>query len=98
MFAFGTIEDQKFVFVQNRKKHVYTWADVKTAREFWESVKNRYHLYEIDNDLSCARLIEIGGNEEAPLEVTLDEDQKLLLYKSYVYKSLLAWFPPEEML
>lgn len=98
MFAFGVVKREEFTFVQGYDDHVYTWADVKTAREFFESVKDRYSLYEIENDLSCARVVEIGGASEVPIEYTISEDEKLQLYKSFTYKSLLAWSPPEEML
>ncbi len=98
MFAFGSVIGECFVFVQDKEGRIYTWANEKTAREFFESVKNRYHMYQIDNDLSHATLVEQGSVGEAPAEVIPDETQKLLLYKSYIYQSLLSWFPPEEML
>jgi len=100
MFAFGMVSGGSFVFVQNSTGHIYTWADEKTAREFFESVKDKYHLYQVDSDLSHAVLIEHGGEGtgEAPPEVTPNETQKVQLFESYVYPSLLAWSPPEEML
>ncbi len=98
MFAFGMVFGEVFVFTQNSSGHIYTWADEKTAREFFESVKDQYHLYRIDNDLSCARLIKRGSEGEAPSEVIPNDTQKVQLYESYVYKSLLSWYPPEEML
>lgn len=98
MFAFGSVVEGSFAFVQSSIGHIYTWADERTAGEFFESVKNRYHMYQVDNDLSHARLVEQGSVGEAPSEVILSETQKLQLYESYIYKSLLAWFPPEEML
>ena len=98
MFAFGTVIDGAFAFVQKGDGHIYTWADEKTAREFFESVKDRYHMYRVDNDLAHATLIERGSVGEAPSEVIPNETEKLQLYESFIYKSLLAWFPPEEML
>ncbi len=98
MFAFGSVIGECFVFVQDKEGRIYTWANERVAGEFFESVKNRYHMYQIDNDLSRAMLVERGSVGEAPAEVIPNETQKLLLYESYIYKSLLSWFPMEEML
>ena len=98
MFVFGRVLDGEFVF--NRKDdHIYTWPNEVVAREFFESVENKYHLYQVNSDLSHGVLIQRGtGMDEAPSEIEPTENQKLLLFQSYVYKSLLAWSPPEEML
>ncbi len=99
MFAFGAVSGGSFVFAQSKDGHVYTWPNEKVAREFYESVKDQYHLYEVNDDLSVVTLVQRGGDGiEAPREFEPNEYQKLQLFESYVYPSLLAWSPPEEML
>jgi len=98
MFVFGSVVDELFVFTQ-KENHIYTWPNEELAREFFESVKDRYHLYMIDPDLSQGVLVQRGtGTGEAPPVIIPSEIQKQLLFDSYVYKSLLSWLPPEEML
>jgi len=95
MFAFGSEGGEGFVFVQTNKGHVYTYPSEEIAREYFPCVLHHSHLYRLDMDLSMARLIEEGNNTlGAPAEVEPTEQQKEALYKSYVYKSLLAWAPP----
>lgn len=98
MFAFGSETDGVFTLVQNEKGHVYTWPDEKTAHEYFEAAQCETHLYEIGMDLSVARLVTRGDHPMvgSPGEVYLDDAQKLALYQSYVYKSMLEWFPTEE--
>ena len=97
MFAFGLIVDDQFKFVQTSDKHVYTYPSETLAREYFRYATHHSHLYRVDNDLSVAHLIEAGDNTQpAPHVVTLTEDQKLALWSSYVYKSLLAWCPYPE--
>ena len=99
MFAFGAVFDGSFVFTQGRDGHTYTWPNEKVAREFYESVVDKYHLYEVSDDLSLVTLIQCSKSEvDAPTGFEPNEDQKLELFNSYVYPSLLAWSPPEEML
>jgi hypothetical protein len=95
VFAFGSqAESGLFAFIQNEKGHVYTWPNVETAKSFFTEVVVSCHIYQVDPDLSIARLIEKGKNDlAAPQMVALTEEQKAALYKSYVYKSLLAWAP-----
>jgi hypothetical protein len=97
MFAFGSqSENGPFTFVQD-KDHVYTWPDEKTARSYFETAKRITHLYQIDPDLSEARLLQAGNTHlGAPPIVELTEKQKIALYESFVYKSLLAWVPIPE--
>jgi hypothetical protein len=98
MFGFGSqAENGLFSFVQD-KGHVYTWPDKKTAVVFFrESGDKLGHLYQIEPDLSIARLIETGSIDlVAPQLVELTETQKTALYNSFVYKSLLAWAPRTE--
>jgi hypothetical protein len=103
VFVFGgqSSENGLFTFVQNSKGHIYTWPDEKTARSFFEESGNRVgHLYQLDPDLSMARLVKEGKNTLfAPQTVEPTEKQKIALYNSFVYPSLLAWTPnPETVL
>lgn len=97
VFAFGSQQESGlFVFIQNRGC-IYTWPDEKTARSFFAEVVVPCHIYQVDPDLSIARLVEKGKNDTAaPQMVALTEEQKAALYKSFVYKSLLAWAPIPE--
>lgn len=104
MFAFGAQTDDGFVFVQTEKGDVYTYPNEKLAREFFlAGIKVHSHLYQLLPDLSVAVLIEASNNlhlkeESAPTEIEPTEKQKHALWKSYVYKSLLAWAPfPEDV-
>ena len=98
MFVFGSQTDDGFILVQDGD-HVYTYASEPLAREYFECVKTHSHLYRLENDLSVARLVERGdGPHPAPKKVEPTEEQKLALWQSYVYKSLLAWAPyPDEV-
>ena len=97
VFSFGSQQESGlFAFIQNGD-HVYTWPDEKTARSFFEEVVVPCHLYQVDPDLSIARLVERGRNDlAAPQMVALTEEQKAALYQSFVYKSLLIWAPIPE--
>ncbi len=92
MFAFGYQTDEGFVFVQS-EGHIYTYPTESLAREYFSSVRARSHLYRVETDLSVAHLVEAGDSPGAPMEVEPTEEQKLALWSSYVYKSLLAWAP-----
>ena len=92
MFCFGCQTDEGFVFVQS-DEHVYTFPTVALSQEYFDCVKTHSHLYSVDSDLSVARLLEAGDGPGAPAEVEPTEEQKLALWSSYVYKSLLAWAP-----
>ncbi len=96
MFAFGSQSPDNglFTFVQNND-HVYTWPDEKTARSYFEESGSRVgHLYQVDPDLSMARLVKVGKNDKsAPALVEPTEKQKIALYASFVYPSLLGWAP-----
>ncbi len=92
MFAFGCQTDEGFVFVQDNG-HVYTYPTETNAREYFKCVKAHSHLYRLEDDLSVAHLVEQGDGPGAPAEVEPTEEQKLALWSSYVYKSLLAWAP-----
>lgn len=97
MFCFGSETDGVFTLVQNEKGYVYTWPDEKTAQEYFKAAKVPCHIYQIDPDMEMAALIENGKNTlGAPQLVRLLEDQKQAIYKSFVYKSLLAWTPYPE--
>jgi hypothetical protein len=97
MFAFGSGTEDGFVFVQTSNGHVYTYPTEANAREYFGCVKTHSHLYQLDNDLGVARLVEQGDNlNPAPAEVEPTEEQKLALYSGYPYKSLLAWAPIPE--
>jgi hypothetical protein len=98
MFAIGSqAENGLFSFVQNNSGHIYTWPDKKTAMVYFQESADRLgHLYQIEPDLSIARLIETGKGGASPQLVELTETQKTALYQSFVYKSLLAWAPRTE--
>jgi len=97
VFSFGSQspENGLFTFVQSSKGHIYTWPDEKTARSFFKECKGKVgHLYQIDPDLSMARLIMVGKNDKsAPAMVEPTEKQKIALHASFVYPSLLTWAP-----
>jgi len=94
MFAFGSQTDDGFVFVQ-ANGHVYTFPTEREARKSFPGVKSHAHLYHVALDLKTAHLIEIGDNPPAPEAVETTEEQRLALYESYPYKSLLCWCPLE---
>jgi len=97
MFTFAFETDGVVTFIQGHDEHVYTWPTEKTARELFGSGKRVAHLYQLDLDLSVARLIAKGDNTlGCPAEIYPDDVQKTALYASFVYKSLLEWAPIEE--
>lgn len=100
VFAFGSQspENGLFTFVQNNSGHVYTWPDLKTAQSYFEECKGSVgHIYQIDPDLSMARLVKVGKNKlSSPAMVEPTERQKIALYTSFVYPSLLTWAPVPE--
>lgn len=98
MFVFGHGHNGKFNLVKDGS-HVYTFPTEELARECFHCVSPHSHLYQVDTDLSTAHLIKVGDNAlSAPEEVKLVEEQKLALWSSYVYKSLLSWAPyPDEV-
>lgn len=98
MYAFGVVVDGHFIFTQNRKEHIYTWPDEKTALEYFESGKRVAHLYHVEPDLSRATLVKRGVCEgEGPELVIPTETQQMGLFQSYIYKSLLLWSPPDHL-
>ncbi|MHC4297982.1 MAG: hypothetical protein ACYS7Y_11815 [Planctomycetota bacterium] len=99
MFAFAAQDGDEVVFVQTSKGHVYTFPTEKLAREYFGPVKHATNIYQLEMDLSIARLIEAGDNiGSAPAEFEPTEDQKHGLWASYVYKSMLEWAPyPEDV-
>ncbi len=98
MYAFGVVVDGHFVFTQTDKGHVYTWPNKKIALEYFESGKKVAHMYQVQPDLSMATLIERGECPgEGPEVVIPSETQQMGLFKSYVFKSLLMWAPPEHL-
>lgn len=99
MFTFGSQgDDGLFEFVQNKKGHIYTWPNEKLARSFYEETGDHIgHIYQVDPDLDMATLVHAGKNElSAPVHVNVTDQQRVALYKSFVYKSLLAWVPVNE--
>ena len=98
LFAFGCgggTNEIEFV----GKDHVYTFATEELAREYFHCVTTHSHLYRLENDLSAALLVEKGtGPHPAPERATPTNEQKIALWSSYVYKSLLSWVPyPDEV-
>jgi hypothetical protein len=99
MFVFASVVDGKLNLVQNSRGHVYTWADEKTALEYFKAATCQAHLYQVNMDLSVGVLITRGehpGHIQSPNEIHPSEKQKRALFDSYVYKSLLEWTPLEE--
>lgn len=93
MFAFGLLTDDGFTFIQS-KGSVYTYATEEEARSYFGCVQHHANLYQIDFDLSTARVVELGDLHGAlASEVQLTEEHKLALWASYRYKSLLDWNP-----
>ena len=96
MFCFGSETEGVFTFVQTANGYVYTFPSEALAQEYFGSAKHMAHLYRLDLDLGVARLIEEGDNMlGAPETAKPTEEQKLALYESYVYPSLLEWTPCE---
>jgi hypothetical protein len=97
MYAFGYEKDDEFTFVQTEEGVVYTYPTEALAREYFDGVKHYASLYEIESDLSIAYRLE-SGDTAGELVVEPTEDQKIALWSSYVYKSMLDWAPrPEEV-
>ncbi len=99
MFALGLETSGVFTLIQNGKGHVYTWPLEGIAREFFEVAKCEAHLYQFEIDLSIGRLVERSNTTVgSPDEVYPTESQKMALFKSFVYPSLLEWTPLEQTL
>lgn len=99
MFTFAFETNEVFTFIRGRDGHIYTWPTEKIAREFFTSGKHIAHLYQLDLDLSVARLIAKGDNTlGCPAEIYPNDIQKTALYASFVYKSLLEWVPVGEFI
>ena len=97
MFAFGSQTDDGFMLVQTPAGHVYTYHSKREARKSFPCVRSQAHLYRIHLNLLTAQLVEIGDNQlPAPETVETTEEQRLALYQSYPYKSLLCWAPLPE--
>jgi hypothetical protein len=97
MFAFGAQYENGFNFVQTSEGHTYTYVTEALAREYFDCVKSHAHLYQVDPDLQQATLVEQGDNVlPSPEQVQTTEKQRLALWESFPYKSLLAWAPIPE--
>ncbi len=97
MFCFGLIIDGEFNFIQAGGV-VYTYTTEAEARSYFDCIQHHAHLYQIDSDLSVARLIAHGDLLYPPTTILLNDEHKLALWTSYRYKSLLDWNPtPEEV-
>lgn len=101
MFAFarplvyGRIPEtlMKFIAVG---EHIFTYPTAALAQTDFKGIRDQAHLYQLDPNLGMARLVEQGELQDAPHEFAPTEAQKQLLYKSFVYKSLLEWVPNAE--
>ena len=94
MFAFGAVIDGEFTFVQEANGHVYTYPTESLAFEYFDCIKEHSHLYRLDSDLGVARLVKSALNANpAPAAIEPTEEQKLGLWSSFIYKSLLSWAP-----
>jgi hypothetical protein len=98
MFAFALTTNDEFSFVQTSDGAVYTYPAEEEAKSYFNCVRHHASLYQIDDDLSTARLVELGDivSSDIPLEVSLTNEQKTNLWNSYRYKSLLTWNPEPE--
>jgi len=75
---------------------VFTYPTKHLAHIDFRGIEDQAHLYRIDVDLSTARIEERGTLPGSPGTFEPTELQKQLLFKSYVYKSLLEWVPDAE--
>jgi len=75
---------------------VFTYPTAALARTDFDGIRDQAHLYQLDPDLSVARLLEQGTLPGAPNEFEPTELQKQGLYESFVYKSLLEWAPEHD--
>ena len=92
-FAFELNGAMKFVAFGDK---IFTYPTAALAQTDFQGVKDQAHLYSIHPDLSVATLLERGSQPGAPDEFEPTEKQKCLLFKSFVYKSLLEWVPNAE--
>ncbi len=98
MFAFGYEKDEGFVFVQTDKGFVFTYPTAALAQESFNGIRRYANIYQLESDLSVACLLEAGDENGAPEHVEPTEEQKIGLWSSYIYKSMLDWAPrPEEV-
>ena len=97
MFAFVTSVDDQPEFVQTSSGHVYTYSSEKEARSYFDCVRHHASLYQLDADLGMGVQVE-SGDRGGPMTVEPTDAQRLALYNSYPYKSLLFWKPIPETL
>ncbi len=95
MYAFAFELNGKMTFVAFGDK-VFTYPTAALAQTDFQGVKDQAHLYCLDPDLSVARLLEPGNLPGAPDEFEPTNLQKEMLFKSFVYKSLLEWAPEHD--
>ncbi len=93
MFAFVTFINDQPEFIQTSKGKVYTYSSEKEARSYFDCVRHNASLYHLEPDLSEATLVDAGDMLDQPESFEPTEDQKLSLFNSYVYPSLLFWKP-----
>ncbi len=95
MYAFAFELNGVMAFIAFGEK-VFTYPTAALAQVDFPGIKDQAHLYSLHPDLSVATLLESGNLPGAPSEIEPTEEQKRLLYQSYVYKSLLEWAPDGE--
>ena len=92
MYAFAYELNGQMKFVAFGDK-IFTYPTIKLATIDFRGIEDQAHLYCLLPDLSVAILLERGSLPGAPDEFEPIEEQKRLLYESFVYKSLLEWAP-----
>jgi hypothetical protein len=95
MYAFAFELNGKMSFIAFGDK-IFTYPSIALAAIDFRGIEDQAHLYRIDVDLSTARIEKRGSLPGAPDEFKPTDNQKRLLYQSYVYKSLLEWVPDAE--
>lgn len=92
MFCFVTADGE---LVQTSEGHVYCYSSEKEARGYFNCVKMSASLYQLYPDLSEGTLVDAGDVccPDPPQTWAPGEEQKVGLYESYPYKSMLHWRP-----
>jgi len=91
--AFELNGQMKFVAFGDK---VFTYPTKHLVFIDFRGIEDQAHVYQLDPDLSVARLLEAGTIPNPPDEFEPTESQKRGLYESFVYKSLLEWAPEHD--
>lgn len=95
MYAFAFELNGQMEFIAYNDK-IFTYPTAALAQVDFKRIRDQAHLYSIHPNLGVATLLERGSLAGALDEFEPTEIQKCLLYKSFVYKSLLEWVPDAE--